>query len=68
LLNVNFALFLLLWQKETGTTMMKRRHIKSAGYKMVNLPFWRYTADFSADKQEQVVKTYLQKMGLQLKQ
>lgn len=46
---------------------MKRRHIKSAGYKMVNLPFWRYNMDYKADKQEQIVKTYLQKMGLRIK-
>ena len=55
-------------QKEMGTTVMKRRHIKSAGYKMVNIPFWRYAIELTADTQEQVVKTYLQKSGLRVKQ
>jgi len=47
---------------------MKRRHIKSAGYKMVNLPFWRYSKEFTDEKQEQIVKTYLRKAGLRIKQ
>ena len=51
-----------------GTTVMKRRHIKNAGYKMVNIPFWRYAIELTADTQEQVVKTYLQKSGLRVKQ
>eukprot|EP01032_Pedospumella_encystans_P009256 gene9256-10914_t len=54
-------------REELGHTVMKRRHIKNAGYKMVNIPFWHYGTGFTTDKQEQVVKTYLQKMGLRIK-
>jgi len=55
-------------QAELGTTVMKRRHIQAAGYKVVNLPYWRFTLDQKAQKHEKVIKTYLQKAGLRIKQ
>lgn len=47
---------------------MKRRHMKAAGYKVVNLPYWRFTLEQKSLKHEKVIKTYLQKAGLRIKQ
>lgn len=47
---------------------MKRRHIKAEGYKMINLPYWRFTLEQKTQKHEKVIKTYLQKAGLRIKE
>jgi hypothetical protein len=41
---------------------MKRRHIESLGYCMINIPYWAFTKDMSDDKKRSVLKNYLSRI------
>ena len=45
-------LFYVYLQRETGTTVMKRRHLQALGLVVINIPFWNYNLDMSEASKE----------------
>jgi len=39
-------------RRETGTTVMKRRHLQALGLVVINIPFWNYNLDMSEASKE----------------
>lgn len=43
----------------SGPTLMKKRHLESAGYAVKSIPYWKYNSTDTAAKKEKVLRDLL---------